>query len=1172
MRKVINYFIGQRLMVNLFTVLILGAGTCSALDLQREVFPNINFDIVSIRTIWVGASAIDMERLITNEIEESVDEVSGIKEYRSESLENLSIVTVTIDPDEPEPDNVIDDLRSSIDQLRDLPVDAESPTLTEIRSDLNPIIEWAVLIDPEASSSTAEAEEATASTASTTSTAVAGIESPASVAKASAASKEIGYRELRDIAEQLEQRFLGIPEVANVTLLGWRDLEIFVDLDPNKMQQYTIGSNDIINTLRDRNVSLPGGDVLYQGKESIVRTVAEFSGAKEIAGTPIRVNDTGSNLLVQDVAQVYEDFEEAEYQTSTETYESINLTVLKKRSADTIFLSDKTKAIVAEFEKTLPDGIRIEKVFDYSFFVKRRLSLLTTNLYQGAIFVFFILLYFLGWKFASFTALSIPFAFTFIFLILQFVGSSINLLTLFGLIMVSGMLTDPAIVVSENIVRLREQGKSVKDAVVQGAAEVFAPIMTTINTTLATFAPLMLMTGIFGKFVSEIPYVIVIGVIASLFPAFLFLTVNSFKSKRTPSSKKESATSVPVAATSVPAAATNESASVPASASASASVPDAIVRPRRFFRFGLRKAKASQRIRGTGDTEDRAFQESAMFKRIRDVHFRRFINVILTYRKTSLLFMFILIAGSVPAYISFGSFKLFPNQVDSLSIKVEAPIGTTQQEVHRYLKVIGQYVKQIPATDLDTFSSRAGVQTVGATDPFTKRGNHYGMMTVHLFPEADRELDLLDIINDLKKKTSWMLADAARETSDDAARETSDDAVAQGNPEAMGKIENLTISRLTGGPPVGQAIAIELISNDLDLLYGIAEEYSELLAKIDGLFDIGDDVVTGKSEFLVYVDDMKTGQTRLNASQIATAVNTSAEGTIATSIRRPSEEVDIRVRYAKEYRENGLQLDRIFLSNRFGNMIPLENVTKLESGLSIASIKHVDGRRMINVFSDMDDKKMSATRAARLIDDMDDEIRQKYPSVQVQFSGENEDTTDSLKSLGQMSLIGFFIIFCLLAILFRSMLQPFIIMTSVLFAGAGVIYAFILHGIPLSFLSLVGLIGLAGVVVNDPIVLTDFSNQIRREKPNLSNKEVALQAALTRLRPNFLTSSTTIAGLIPTAYGIGGGDPFLIPTALAFCWGLTLATVMSLFFHPILIYYEYTFKDKMQELRARWSG
>ena len=1075
MRKVIRYFIGQKLAVNMLTVLILGTGTFYAFKLQREVFPNVDFDVVNVSTVWVGASAIDVERIITNEIEDNIKEVSGLEEYRSESLEGLSIVTATIDPDEKDPDRVIRDLRSSVDKIENLPEDVDRPIFTEIRSDLTPIIEWALIRVPDESD-----------------------------------RMLISYEQLRNAAEQLEDKFLTISEVASVTRLGWRDREIIVDINPYKMRNYTVGSNDIIRTLRDRNISLPGGDVLSGNTESTIRTVAEFNDAQEIARTPIRVNDIGSNLRIESIAEVYDDFEEPDYLISTENYQSINLTVQKKRSADTIRLSDKTKEIVKDFSKKLPPGIEIRKVFDYSFFVKRRLNLLTTNLFQGAFLVFIILIYFLGWRFASFTALSIPFSFTLVFIILNFIDSSLNLLTLFGLIMVSGMLTDPAIVVSENIVRLREKGKSLRESIEVGASEVFAPIMTTINTTLATFAPLMFMTGIFGKFVAEIPYVIVIGVVASLFPAFIILTVNSLKEKK----------------------------------------------------------KKGKKIEITDESnEENMFKESETLKKFRDVYFRRFMTMILTYRKTSLLLMFVLFAGSIPAYILFGSFKLFPNQIDSLSVKVEAPIGSPQELTNRFLLTIGQYIRQIPESEVDTFTSRAGIQTAGPADPFTKRGNHYGQMTVHLYPEADRELDILEIINDLKGKAGWMLADPRRKADVDVSK----DPIRARNMDLVGGLTTLTVSRLQGGPPVGRAIGIELVSDNLFELKKVAAEYKRLLLNIDGLFDVNDDITEGKKEYRVYIDDMKTVQTQLTAFDIASGINTSYEGSIATSIRRQNEEIDIRVRYAEKYQNGKIELDKVFVTNRLGNMISLGNVTNLDFGDSVASIKHLDGKRMINVFSDLDDKVISPTKAAKIIDELDDEIVSAYPDVLVNFAGENEDTAESLESLGQMSILGFFIIFFLLAILFRSTLQPFIILTSVLFASAGVIYAFLLHGLPLSFLSLIGVIGLAGVVVNDPIVLTDFANQIRRENPKLASKEVALQAGLTRLRPNFLTSSTTIAGLIPTAYGIGGGDPFLIPTALAFCWGLIVATIMSLFFHPLLIYYEYQFRAFTEKIKRRLS-
>ena len=367
----------------------------------------------------------------------------------------------------------------------------------------------------------------------------------------------------------------------------------------------------------------------------------------------------------------------------------------------------------------------------------------------------------------------------------------------------------------------------------------------------------------------------------------------------------------------------------------------------------------------------------------------------------------------------------------------------------------------------------------------------------------------------------------------------------------------------------------------------IANEYEALLSKIEGVYDIENDYLLGKEELHIKVNETLAARVGVSVFDIATAVNTGFEGTIATSIQRSDEEVDVRVRFAEKYRkgQNAIReikrvnrnnqstvvskehtLDNWFvLVNQKNQLIPVAPLVNLTKSKNIRSINHLNGKRVLTITANIDANLVTSTEVTNKVFAMAKAIPPNYPQYTIQAGGEFKDTQDSIASLKKSLGIALIIIFMILVLLFHSILQPFIVLSAVPFALIGVILAFILHNEPLSFLALIGVIGLAGVVINDSIVLIDFANRLRRENPGLTNKEVTIQASSVRLRPVIMTSLTTIGGLLPTAYSLSGYDLFLEGIALAFAWGLLFSTILILGFVPILYNLSLDAKDWWQK-------
>ncbi len=1044
--------------------------------MNREAFPNIDYDMASVSTIWPGASPQDIEKLVTNPLEEGIKGVDGIKEYRSYSIQSRSSIHIVIDPDVEDSQDVIDDIRSAIERIEDLPEDAEKPLLTEITTARMPVIEWA-LIRP----------------------------------KNKQGSYSISYKDFRQLAENLENRFLQLGEVARVNRRGWYDTEIYVDLNPARMLQYLVGGNDVVRALRRRNVNLPGGELNLGKEEVIVRTVGEFSTAEEVRRVPVRSNEVGSSVKVQDVAYVYEDFSEAEYLQSTENADTIALTIVKRASADIITTVEKTREITKDFQALLPSDLKIVAVNDFSYFVKRRLKVLLSNGVIGLLLVIGILFFFLGWRTALMVSFGIPIAFAIGFILMSYADISLNLISMFGLIIVLGIIVDDAIIVSENFARHHEAGMDAKEAAAIGTAEVIPPVLATAVTTVAAFGPMLFATGIFGKFIFTIPFVVIICLLGSVLECFFILPSHLYDMNR----------------------------------------------------------KRSRKDIKTPQLKKKDSPGTHLFHLFRTKLFEPLVLVCLKHKGLTLLCLFVLFVLSIALQVAFGNFKLFPSAMDNLYIKIEGAVGTSKKETERYVKAIGQAVATLPDTELDSFTGTVGVQRQNPNDPFTRRGSHYAMLRVYLYPSVDRKYPIEALIERLRRQTSWLLgSEQLLGEGQKTAHKISDvgPIIAPEYADLKGTLVNLNVEKMGGGPPVGKPVAIEVLGKDFDKILEVIEEYKKLLEQLPGVQDISTDFLPGKDEIHVKVNEDLAAQANVSVWDVATAVNTGFEGAVATSIRRINEEVDIRVRFAEKYRKSEDALRQVRLSNAQGNLIPVKALADFERTKSITAINHLNGKRIITLTANLDERMITPSKVAQKLDALGKDIPKRYPDHTIQFGGEHEDTQESLASLQRTFLIGLGIIFMVLASLFRSLLLPFVVLSALPFALIGVILAFLAHGEPFSFLAFMGMIGLMGVVVNDSIVLVDFANRLRQAQPHLSNAQVTLEAASTRLRPVLLTSMTTIGGLLPTAYGLGGYDPFLVGMALSFAWGLFFGTFLILLVVPVLYNLALDFIDKPKKL------
>ena len=1017
MNRLIAYFVNQATFVNIITIFTLVLGVFSTWQIRREVFPNINFDTILVQTAFPGGSAESTEKLITNPLEQDLKELDGIKQMTSTSVEGQSVIVLRLDPDQITADEAEADIQDVVDAFQDLPDDAEDPVVSVLESKNRPIITLSL-------------------------------------------SGKISEEDLRKNAKIIKRRLENIPEVAKINYKGLRDFEIKIEAQPQKLKKYRVSLPEIINALRQQNRNIPGG-ILEPANSSrhemIIRTVGELKDAEDVKNTIVRANVIGQPIKIKDVAQVNLGFKKEKYSYRTNGHPSINLTLLKTEKADAIHLVDKLKEKMKGIRKEIDPKISIDYINDSSYFVRRRIKVLTNNLFVGLGLVLLILSLILPVKIAIITAFGIPFSFLAAISIFHLGEISLNLISMMGLIIVVGMLVDDAVVITENTQAKMEEGLSPKEAAVSGTQEIWPPVTTSVLTTVIAFAPLMFMSGIMGKFIKYIPIGVILSLLVSLWECFFILPHH-----------------------------------------VAAWVKDKKGKARKLGIFELLWKKGVLQTYGF------------------------LLKILLKTRYVVVVQVIIFGLFSVNFAKENMSFILFPpGAIDTFMINIEAPIGTSLKRTKELIRPIEEAVHKLPKTELLNFTSTLGLQGERNARNM-KRGGEYAQIVVHLTSENDRKRKAFDIIEDLREKLK--------------------------TPEGIKKI---SFARRQSGPPVGKPVSIGVRGEDYSEILPVVDLLKAELEKIPGVSDAASTYIEGKEEIQLSLKPMKAAAAGLSLESIGRGVRSAFEGIVPTSIKTLDEEVDIRVTLGSKHKTDPKTIDKIEIPNNRGQLIRLSRVANWQKHQGISVYEHENNRRQVSVTSEVDTKITNSKKVNSILREYVQGIKKDHPAISFHFGGEESDTNESVVSLIKTFGFAFFGIFLLLILLFKNIYQPLLVACTIPMGIIGVIWTFYFHKEPLTFLAMVGIIALSGVIVNNAIVFVDFFNKEIQKQKKVA--EAIHIAAMRRIRPIFLTTITTVAGILPTAYGVGGLDPFVVPIALSLGWGMLWGSILTLLVFPAIL-------------------
>lgn len=1077
-----RFSVTNPVLVNLITVILLVTGLVIVFLLPRELFPMVSTDFVFVTTIYPRASADEMEKTITVLLEEELSDVRGVKTMRSTTVEGRSIILLEVDTKVSSTLKVQRDAENEVDKvIPDLPIEAEKPVVTEFVFDF-PVITVSL-------------------------------------------SGAVNEHELKRVADNVKDRLKAVRGVSDVTIGGERDEEIWVEIDPRRLYGYGLTLEEVRRAVQVGGLDLAAGLARTAGEEFIIRTKELYSNPQDIKRVVLKAENKGGRVCVADIADVRDTFEEASNIGRLDGERCINLEVKQRPGGDSVQIVREVREALASIEKDLPYGVMARQSMDLSFMVRERLDLLASNGIQGLFLCLLLLRLFLNGRMALLTAAGIPFAMMGAFVMMYFTGISLNMISMFGLMIVLGMLVDDGIVVAENVHRYRSMGFDPVTAAIKGTGEVFWSVIGSVTTTIASFMPIFFMTGIMGKFCQSIPLVVTFALVASVIEAMICLPTHLAVFGDPVNWDKVDHWGAPIRKAVADSGIRSPMARYPV-----------VVRPLvllgRMLAFGIWSLVY---------TVMHAFTRLMRIAQWCGNHFdacwispnqwfpsflSRYVSFMVLCLRHRLAFMVVslslLVSFSVYASMRM-KFELFKNDdFVFFMINLEMPESTRLEQTEKAIELVEEHLLGLPKNYIEAVVTRVGFIEDASTGQM-KYGSGKAQIVVDLTESAVRPGISGKDIMDLSRKNF---------------------------PEIPGMM-SIEFQEDRGGPPVGSALTFRIMAEDYPTILKISEEVQSYLRTVPGLKDIKDDFEWGKEEFRIDVDERRAADLGISVAEVAREVRNAFAGGLATTFTRGEEEVEIHVKFTEGYRSSPENIRIMKFRNDKGEMVPFDSFARVDYGRSFSSIQRWNQKRTVTVTADVDGVHITSRGINQMMQDRYGNVSKDHAGVLFDYGGEEEDSQESMAALGRAFALAMLINYGIIATIFNSVMQPFVVMSVIPLSLVGVLIGLLVHNEPLGFMGLLGVVALVGIVVNNSILLVDFTNQAR--KRGMNRWRSILWASRSRVRPIILTSATTVAGLFPMLFGLSGTSSFLVPLAISLVYGLTFSTILTLVVIPVLM-------------------
>ena len=1007
----IAWFAKNHVAANLLMITILLTGIFSIKSsIPLEVFPSFESEIVNVSVTLQGSTPEDAEQGVAIRIEEAVQDLEGIEKIISTSVEGGASVRIEADSSIDVRD-LLADIKSRVDAINTFPVDAEKP-VTAIAQRIRNVISVTIASD-------------------------------------------YGEKEIREFAEQVRDDLLKLPQVTQVALDAVRDYEISIDINQSKLEQYQLTLSEISTAISNSSVDISAGNVRTDGGDVLVRNIGQAYRRDEFEKIVIKTNTDGTFLLLQDIATVNDGFEETPLRARFNGQQGALIDVYRIGNQSAIDVADAVKEYIDDRQDTLPQGFVLSYWDDDSEIVKSRLNTLITNALQGGFLVLILLTLFLRPSIAFWVSIGIPISFMGAFIVMPFFDISINIMSLFGFILVLGIVVDDAIVTGENIYRHTQTASSGLEAAIKGTQEVATPVTFGILTTVAAFLPLAFIEGQRGALFAQIPIIVI--------PVLLFSLIES-----------------------------------------------KFVLPSHLKSLRLRSESTKQSKFSVWQQGFADGFENAILK-----YYKPLLALSIRNRLTTVaLFFGVLIL--IVAFITSGwtRFVFFPRIASETALgSVTMPVGTSFDVVDSYVEKMSNSAKLLQ----DKYRDEQGQSLI---------------------------LNTLAITSEEKGRVRFEILAADKNTTGIGTAQ-----LVKEWRELIGPLpgaESVTFRAEIGRG--GDPIDVQLSATDLKTLKLVSDEVKNRIRTYPTAFEIADSLSNGKEELQIQLTAQGYAM-GMNNTWVTRQVRDAYFGSQVQRIQRGRDDVRVMLRFPLSERQSISKLNDMLINTPSGGKVPLSHVATLKPGKSASAITRIDRYRTINVTADVDKNTTNMTTLNADLNQFLTELMNKYPGVSYSLEGEAREQADSFSSLAWGLVFVFFIIYCLLAIPFKSYVQPIIVMSVIPFGAIGAIIGHWIMGMDLTIMSILGLMALIGVVVNDSLVLVDFINA--KVRSGIKAYDAVLIAAQSRFRPVMLTSLTTFIGLMPLLFEKATQAQFLIPMAVSLGFGIIFATFITLILVPV---------------------
>ncbi len=1029
MRNLIAYFIKYHVAVNVIIIAFFIFGIVGATSLKSSFFPLTDSKNISVNITYPGASPQEVEEGIVLKIEDNLKGLEGVDRVTSTSRENSGTINVEIEKGR-DIDFMLLQVKNAVDRVPSFPTGMEPLVVSKLEA-VRQTISFAI------------------------------------------SGENIPLATLKQIGRQIENDIRAIDGISQISISGYPQEEIEIAVNENSLLAYGLSFQEVSQAVANANILVTGGNIKTNAEEYLIRANNRAYYGDELSNLIIRADASGQTVRLKDVAIVRDRFSETPNASYFNGDLSVSTTITSTNTEDLISSAEKVKEYIAEFNQKYTN-VRLNVVSDLSTTLVQRTKLLTENAIMGMILVLVFLSLFLNTRLAFWVAFGLPVAFLGMFIFAGFFDVTINVLSLFGMIIVIGILVDDGIVIAENIYQHYEKGKTPIQAAIDGTMEVIPPIVSAIITTVLAFSIFLFLDGRIGEFFGEVSVIVILTLVVSLVEALIILPAHLAHSKALQRGRKETKTAV---------------------------------------------GRVFSKLRNINKIGDRIMAWN------RDKIYTPALYFAMRYKMlTFSFFVFALIVtfGSIGGGIIRTSF--FPRIAsDRVQVELQMPNGTNEKITDSIISLIEEKAEIVNEELTEQYLQGTDKMLYENVIKRLGPGSATATLTINLLPGEERP---------------------------DAIRS---DVVTSRLRELVGPVfgaESLIYG--SGGNFGGDPVSVSLLGYNIKELKGAKEELKKAMLNNPALKDVADNDPAGIKEIRLELKE-NAYLLGLNLRTVMNQVRSGFFGTQAQRFQRGQDEIRVWVRYDRENRSSITDLDEMRIVTPNGGRVPLKEIANYTIERGDVAINHLDGQREIQLSADLKDPKTtSATDVMTQIrTEIMPEITSRYPTVTPSYEGQNREAGKLLGSLRFVGLTVLFLIYVTIAFTFRSFSQPLMLILLVPFSLTAVAWGHWIHDFPINILSMLGIIALIGIMVNDGLVLIGKFNSNLRQ--GMMFDQAIVEAGRSRFRAIFLTSITTIAGLAPLMLEQSRQAQFLIPMAISIAYGIGFATFLTLIMLPIFL-------------------